>query len=431
MNPAASRDAPQTAPPPALPPASSPAAPAAPAPPPGARAGLDTVPLERMERLLRQSEADLHRLFDAQEFRDAGNGPGRTGSLAARFAAKEACCKLFPRETALGTIEPMDFAVRSDPFGAPSIKPSPAARVVLDRHRVERIRVSLSHTAEMATAIAWTEPKTINPPWYGRLIYHLLPLRRKIVLANLQRVFGEDLAEPEIRKLAEAFYGHYARCLGELLQRPFLSEKKRQELIRVENIESPTEAHKRGKGIILLTGHFGNWEMATVAGIGRLRQYKGLLHFVRRPLKPEILNRFVNERFRKAGFGVLGRRDSLEEILDLLAGGAIVVIVFDQHAGGRRGIPVDFLGSPADTFKSLAILAMSTGAPVIPASSWREPDGSHVLRFEEPLPEIDDPDVGAAIRRNTRSYNEALEKMLLRHPEQWIWMHKRWKIDGR
>ncbi|HEX7879244.1 MAG TPA: 4'-phosphopantetheinyl transferase superfamily protein [Candidatus Eisenbacteria bacterium] len=401
------------------------------APPPGARAGLDTVPLDRMARLLRQSDADLHRLFDAEEFRDAGNGPGRIGSLAARFAAKEACCKLFPRETALGTIEPMDFAVRNDPFGAPSIEPSPTARTVLDRHRVERIRVSLSHTAEVATAIAWTEPKAIDPPWYGRLIYNVLPLRRKIVLANLRRVFGDDLAEPEIRRLAQAFYGHYVRCFAELLGRPFLSSEKRKSWVRIENLESPVEAHKQGKGIILLTGHFGNWEMATVAGIGQLSQYKGLLHFVRRPLKPEILDRFVTARFRNAGFGVLGRRDSLEEILDLLSGGAIVVIVFDQHAGGRRGIPVDFLGSPADTFKSLAILAMSTGAPVIPASSWREPDGSHVLRFEEPLQPIEDPDVGAAIRLNTRSYNEALERMLLRHPEQWIWMHKRWKIDGR
>ena len=79
------------------------------------------------------------------------------------------------------------------------------------------------------------------------------------------------------------------------------------------------------------------------------------------------------------------------------------------------------------TFKSLAIIALSTGAPVIPASSWREPDGTHVLRFEEPLPQIDCEDTTEAIRRNTQAYNDALEKMLLRHPEQWIWMHRRWK----
>ena len=116
-------------------------------------------------------------------------------------------------------------------------------------------------------------------------------------------------------------------------------------------------------------------------------------------------------------------------MLDILATGAIVVYIFDQHAGRKKGIPVDFFGRPADTFKSLAILAMSTGAPVVPASSWREPDGSHVLRFEEPLPHIDLEDVGESIRQNTRAYNVALERMLLRHPEQWIWMHRRWKLD--
>jgi len=89
---------------------------------------------------------------------------------------------------------------------------------------------------------------------------------------------------------------------------------------------------------------------------------------------------------------------------------------------------VDFLGHPAGTFKSLAILALSTGAPVIPACSWREPDGTHVLRFEDPLPLIECDDTNEAIRKNTQAYNAALERMLLRHPEQWIWMHRRWKV---
>ena len=90
----------------------------------------------------------------------------------------------------------------------------------------------------------------------------------------------------------------------------------------------------------------------------------------------------------------------------------------------------DFLGHPASTFKSLAVLALNTGAPVIPALCWRGSDGTHVLRFEEPLPLIECEHPGEAIRQNTRSYNTALEKILLRHPEQWIWMHRRWKIGA-
>ena len=115
-------------------------------------------------------------------------------------------------------------------------------------------------------------------------------------------------------------------------------------------------------------------------------------------------------------------------MLELLSHGAIIIFVFDQHAGEHDGVVVDFLGHPAGTFKSLALIALTTGTPVIPASSWREPDGTHVLRFEDPLPLIECDDADEAIRRNTQAYNVALGRMVLRHPEQWIWMHRRWKV---
>ena len=159
----------------------------------------------------------------------------------------------------------------------------------------------------------------------------------------------------------------------------------------------------------------------------RLEVKRFLFHFVRRPLKPEWFNQFITRRFRRAGFGTLAKRGSLDDTLKLLEGGSIIVYVLDQYASKRDAVVVDFFGHPAGTFKSPALIAMSTGAPVIPSYSWREPDGTHVLRFEEPLVPIECEDVGEAIRQNTRAYNAALERMLLRHPEQWIWMHRRWK----
>jgi KDO2-lipid IV(A) lauroyltransferase len=88
---------------------------------------------------------------------------------------------------------------------------------------------------------------------------------------------------------------------------------------------------------------------------------------------------------------------------------------------------LEFFGHPAGTFRSLAIIALATGAPVVPAASWREPDGCHVLRFEEALSLIECDDADEAIRRNTRAYNAVLERLVLRHPEQWFWVHRRWK----
>lgn len=393
------------------------------------RCGIDSVEIARMERLLQEKSPEtLAQLFSKREFEDAGTGPGRVASLAARFAAKEACCKLFPRETTLGTIEPADFSIERDGYGEPCVHPSLKARAVLDRHRIAGIRLSLTHTETSASAIALAEPRQTEVPWFGKFFYHVFPFRRGVVLGNLRRVFGDTLPEPEIVRLAQAYCAHFIRFLMEFLHQPFMSKERKKTWVRVENIESVIEAHKQGKGILILTGHFGNWEAATVAGIGQFPQYRNLFHFVRRPLKPQWFNDFITRRFQKSGFGTLGKRGSLDHMLDLLSGGAIIVYVLDQHAGGHDGVVADFLGHPASTFKSLAILALSTGAPVVPAACWREADGTHVLRFEEPLAPVECDNPGEEIRRTTRSYNAALERLLLRHPEQWIWMHKRWKV---
>jgi KDO2-lipid IV(A) lauroyltransferase len=398
----------------------------------GARCGLDTVEIARVERLLLdKTPEELTHFFSAQELADAGTGPGRTASLAARFAAKEACLKLFPRETALGVIASADFSVERDAYGAPRVKPSAAAQAVLDRHRIAGIHLSLTHTETSASAIAWAEPRPTDVPWFGRWLYHLLPYRRGVVLGNFRRVFGDTVSEAEIRRLAQAYYAHYLRFMLEFFRLPFMSAERRRAWIRVENMESPLRAAEQGQGLIVLTGHFGNFEVATVAGIGQFPQYRDRFHFVRRALKPKLLNDFVTRRFRRAGFGTLSKRGSLDAILNLLASGAVIVYVFDQHAGRKDGVTVDFFGHPAGTFKSVALLALTTGAPVIPAYSWREPDGRHVLRFEDPLPLIECDNDREAILRNTRAYNAAIERMLLRHPEQWIWMHRRWKLSGK
>jgi KDO2-lipid IV(A) lauroyltransferase len=398
-----------------------------PQPPQGARCGLDTVEIERVERLIKSTE-DLTQFFSHTELQEAGNGNGRAGSLAARFAAKEACCKLFPRETTLQVITPPDFSVKRDNYGAPQIEVTPAAQTVLDRYRVGAIRLSLTHTSTSASAIAWAEPKRIDVPWYGKLFYHLFPFRRGLVLSNMRRVYGDVLGEEELRRLAQAYYAHFVLFMVEFVRLPFMTKEQRKRWIRVENMEAPLKVHENGRGILILTGHFGNWEAATVAGIGQHEKYRNRFHFVRRPLKPALLNEFITRRFQKAGFGSIAKRGSLDKILDLLTKGDGIVFVFDQHASNRDGVVVDFFGHPAGTFKSLAIIALSMGLEVVPASSWREPDGTHVLRFEDPLPLIQHEDTNEAIRLNTRAYNSALERMLLRHPEQWIWMHRRWKV---
>jgi KDO2-lipid IV(A) lauroyltransferase len=387
------------------------------------RCGIDTVEIARIERLLRETPTDdLIKIFSRDELGGNGDDATHAASLAARFAAKEACLKLFPRETALGMIGPADFAVARDGYGAPHIVCSAKGLELLDRYRLKTIALSLTHDKTSASAVAVAEPAQTEAPLAGKLIYHLLPIRRRVVLSNLRRVFGSTIPDAEIQRLAQAHYAHLARLLVEFFSYPW-----RAPVVRVDNIDAILRAHAQGKGVLVLTGHFGNWEVATVGGLASFPQYRGQFHFVRRSLRPHWLDRMVTRRFRRSGFGVLPKRGALDAILDRLAAGDAVVFVLDQHAGGRDGVEVDFFGHPAGTFRSLAIIALATGAPVVPAATWRAPDGHHVLRFEEALSVIEREDTNEAIRVNTQAYNAALERLVLRHPEQWFWVHRRWK----
>jgi KDO2-lipid IV(A) lauroyltransferase len=403
--------------------------PALPSPP--SRCGIDTVELARIERMVDgATDESLRALFSATELADSA-GASRIAHLAARFAAKEACAKLFPRELALGAVEPSDFSVERDRYGAPQVVSTPKLDDLFARHRLAGITVSLTHDRAHASAIALAVPADDRAPLAGRLLHALLPLRRRIVHENLRHVFGARAPQAAIERLAQAHYAHLWRLGTEFVRFRFMPAARKRAMVRVENLDAFVRAFEAGKGVLILTGHFGNWEVSTVAGIQSYPQVHGRFHFVRRPIKPRWLDALVTRRFARAGFGVLGKRGSLDAICQRLEAGDVVVFPFDQFAHRPDGIDVEFFGQPVGTFRSLAILALATGAPVLPAASWREPGGRHVLRFEDPVPAVDIEDTNEAIRRTTRAYNAALETLILRHPDQWWWVHRRFRAARR
>ena len=396
------------------------------------RCGIDSIEIARIERLLAETPAaELTKVFSERELADGGSGPGRAASLAARYAAKEACMKLFPRDLAAGRIEAADFSIARDGYGAPQVTLSANAQVVLGRARVGGIAVSLTHDRTSASAVALALRSETSVPWSGRVLFHALPFRRRVVLDNLRRVFGTAVPEAEIERLAMAHYAHLWRLVVEFVRFRWLTDAQRRALVDVENLDTFLRAFRAGRGVLVLTGHFGNWEVATVAGILSYPEIRGRFHFVRRPIKPRWLDAHVTRRFNRSGFGVIGKRGSLDQIVELLAQGDVVVFPFDQYAGGTDGIDVQFFGELAGTFRSLALIALATGAPVMPASCWRTSENRHVLRFEEPVAAVDVADAGEAIALTTRAYNAALERLVVRHPEQWWWVHRRWRRARR
>lgn len=268
----------------------------------------------------------------------------------------------------------------------------------------------------------------VEPSRLGSAMYYLLPIRRRIIMGNLRRVFGERYEEHDLRRVARAFYGHFARSIVEYLSMLFMSERKIVANVDVEGIEHLLEAEKKNRGILVLTGHFGNWELASVGAMLQHQQYRERFHIVRKSLSAG-LERLVFGRFRSAGLRVIPRYDALGRVLKALENNDVAIFIMDQATKikSAKGIAVDFFGDPAGTNRSLALVAAHSGAPVIPATAYRRADGSHVLRFESPLPWIAHEDTEEEVRQNTRQYNQVLERFVLEHPEQWFWMHRRWK----
>lgn len=274
--------------------------------------------------------------------------------------------------------------------------------------------------------------RTLTPSFAGKFFYYCLPFRKRIVLANMRTVFSDELTESEITLLAQSFYSHLATSLKENLMMRFMSEKKIKSKATVLGGEHIEKVLAQNKGALILTGHFGNWEFAPIAGILNFNLLQGRFYFIRKLIGTKWIEKILFSRYYQAGLNVIPKKNSLNKACEALENNSAVVFVMDQHAcvGSKDGIKVDFFNKPAGTYRSLATIARNMEVPVIPAQSYRNEKGIHVLEFYEPLQWVPAKKSRDALFINTKIYNEQLEKMILRKPEQWLWMHKRWKINA-
>ncbi len=266
--------------------------------------------------------------------------------------------------------------------------------------------------------------------WMGWLMYWVFPYRRRVIRENIQQVFDGRLDSFQQKRLAQAFYGHLMTSLREMIALRFMSEKSLCARVEVRGHERLLNVASKHQGVLVLTGHFGNWEFAPLGGILNFKQFQGQFHFIRRTLGNKTIERILFRRYYKAGLNVIPKKNSLPQVIEALNQNHAVVFVLDQHASlkNRDGIAVDFFGKPAGTYRSLASIARHTQIPVVPASAYRLPDGHHVLEFHEPIEWQEQESAQASIQYNTRAYNQALERMVMAHPEQWLWLHRRWKL---
>ncbi len=264
----------------------------------------------------------------------------------------------------------------------------------------------------------------------GKLCYRLIPYRRKIIEANIDQVYGQQLTSENKQHLIKAYYSHLMKSLKEAFLLRFMSQQQLKQAVEVKGLHHLIEMDYQRQGMLVLTGHFGNWEVAPIGGILNFDAFQGQFHFIRKSISFKALERLLFKRYYKAGLNIIPMKNSLHQVCDALDNKHAVVFVMDQHAvlDNRDGIAVEFFNKKAGTYRSLATLAQYTGVPVVPAAGYRKADGGHVLEFHAPIYWKDHGSKQETLYQNTLAYNKALEKLVLAHPEQWNWLHRRWKI---
>ncbi len=268
-----------------------------------------------------------------------------------------------------------------------------------------------------------TDPLSRLLLWWFRVvgsIAYLLGIRRPIVLDGLTRAYP-SWSEAQRRALALKHYRHLGQSLGELFLGRLLSPASLDRLVFYEGLDAVREARKAGKGVILASAHFGNLELL----IRALAQQPGVsLTVLHRNLK-DGFNKWIFSGWKKAGAGEILDKDVTAAALAVLRRGESLGLAIDQNMLVKKGIFVDFFGTQACTTPAPAVLSLRTGAPVFLCLMTRNADGTHTLRFEHVFtPEKRAPGL---IEQVTLELNKRLERLILEYPDQWFWVHRRWK----
>ena len=260
----------------------------------------------------------------------------------------------------------------------------------------------------------------------GDLLRRLLPRKRAILRDNLQK---SDLGlggEREIANFETKVFRHFGRLGAEVMRLKVLSDPEIARMVPVEGLEHFRSEFGKGRGVILLTGHIGNWEYS----LRRIAlEAPGKVHPVIRRIKSPMVHDFVDDHRRKYAKGESILADSgVKPLVRALSKGHVLIVLLDQNAGGEgEGVFVPFFGRMACTYSSLARLSLLMDLPVIPAASIRKPDGSFQGMIRPPISPMKDLPPEEAVFRQTALYTKALEDLVRCFPEQWIWIHRRWK----
>jgi Kdo2-lipid IVA lauroyltransferase/acyltransferase len=256
----------------------------------------------------------------------------------------------------------------------------------------------------------------------GRLVYSPIGYRKKVALSNLRRAFPEK-SDAEVEAIARGAFENIGISLLELTWFPKMSREQLGAMMHLDKPDILIDAYKKGRGLIILTAHFGNWELlgqSFIVNVGF--PVNGLAKTQSNPL----INRSINERRSRVGNRVIQMETSLREVLRALRNGEAVGLVADQ-AAPKENVPIEFFGTMVPTHQGPSVFCLKLRCPMVSVFSVRRPDGTYDAFVKEvPSEDLTD-DSEENVNELTRRHVKITEDIIRKYPDQWLWQHKRWK----
>ncbi len=254
------------------------------------------------------------------------------------------------------------------------------------------------------------------------LFFHFVPIRKDVVIDNLTKAFPEK-SEKEIKKIAFGTFHSFFITLVEILYLPWTTEEQLDDFVEFYNLDLLEKRYLENNGLIVLSAHFGNWEYCAVAGgLKTKRKFSVIV----KPQRNSLVNEWINKVRTKWNNEVVTLGVSIRNVFAVLMKKGIVAMVADQR-GPEGSIKLDFFGRKTSVYTGPAVLSLKMNSPLIYGIAVRQPD----FRYKIVLEEISRENLPEGSEESIRELSERmlvyLEGYIRKYPEQWFWMHKRWK----
>jgi len=257
----------------------------------------------------------------------------------------------------------------------------------------------------------------------AQVVYLLHPRLRKVGMRNLAMAFPEK-SNAERARILRGEFTSLGRQLAEVCQLPSYTLENVEKVVVYDGFEHYEQAKARGKGVLFLTGHFGAWELSAFSH----SLHGHWMHIVIRPMDNLYLDRLIRSYRTMHGNKTVAKDEFVRGLISAMKAGEVVGILMDTNVTPPQGVFVDFFGIPACTASGLARIALRTDAAVIPGFTiWDKSLGRYRLRFDPIVELIRTGNLEADIQANTQKFTKIIEDYVRQYPEQWLWVHRRWK----